>query len=84
LTSSRLPLHVGDLGEISDVHWMRPTRERRTYPGFAPGDVYVNFTATTTGSPDGTIPASNHWLWGFVLARPSPTSGWVLVDQGVG
>jgi hypothetical protein len=81
--AEQISLHPGDLGHITDVHWLSPERETTRYPGFEPGDVYVEFLATTSGSPDDTIAASHDWRWGFVLARRSPHSRWLVVDNGV-
>jgi hypothetical protein len=84
LTAGNLHLRPGDLGRISNVRWRSPISESRTYPGFAPGDVYVPFDASTSGSPDQTIPPEKHWTWGFVMARQTPNARWVAVDNGVG
>jgi hypothetical protein len=77
-------LHPGDLGHVTAVHWRAPVPMKQTYPGFAPGSVYVSFVAATSGSPDQTIPPDKHWTWGFVLARKAAASRWVAVDDGVG
>lgn len=83
-TAGTLRLAPGELGRVTHVHWRTPITEGQTYPGFAPGAVYVPFDASTTGSPDHTIPLQKHWTWGFVMARMSPSSGWLAVDDGVG
>lgn len=83
LTAGTLQLQPGDLGRVTHVRWHPAISENQTYPGFARGAVQVTFDAVTSGSRDGTIPADSHWTWGFVLARRSPTSRWLAVDDGV-
>jgi hypothetical protein len=84
LTTPRLPLRPGELGQLSRIRWSTAVDAHEKTPGFSGPEVYVPFNATTTGSPDDTISAGRGWAWGFVLARRSPSSRWLLVDQGTG
>jgi hypothetical protein len=84
LTTPRLPLRPGELGHLSHIRWSAAVGAHEQTPGFSGPEVDVPFNATTTGSPDDTISAGPGWAWGFVLARRSPNSRWLLVDQGTG
>jgi hypothetical protein len=76
-------LAPGSLGQVTNVRWRTAEDEKQNVgPHWAPGEVYVPFNADTTGGGAGTIPASKGWPWGFVLARRSTTSPWVIVDEG--
>jgi hypothetical protein len=85
-TGAGFRLVPGGLGTLTDLHW-KPSvlvPENTKYPGFVLPDEYVLFNATTSGSPDATIPSATHWALGLVLARRSPSSPWLVVDDGLG
>jgi hypothetical protein len=85
-TGAGFRLLPGGLGTLTDLRWGPSVHvpDNTKYPGFVLPDESVLFNATTTGSPDGTIPASTHWAWGLVLARKSASSPWLVVDDGLG
>jgi hypothetical protein len=80
------PLTPGSLGRVTNVRWLKPLElpAATVGPHWARGEIDVSFNADTSGSPDGTIPAGKGWAWGFVLARRTPTSPWIVVDDGTG
>jgi hypothetical protein len=82
LSTPRDPLRPGDLGRLSQIRWSAAVFAHEQTPGFSGREIYVPFNATTTGSPDGSIFSGSGWPWGFVLARRSSSSRWLLVDEG--
>jgi hypothetical protein len=74
-------LEPGALGHISHVRWLPAVTITQPQAGFAPGAMYFPFTAVTTGNPNSGIPPQKHWRWGFVLARRSPDSRWLVIDD---